>query len=160
MNTATNTLDSEQIGWLTNVIFAEENKSKPLVFISHQPITNNHHSNIYADTAHAIQDLLTAKHTEGWTIVGWFSGHIHADRIYQTDHTSNTEANDQTTVTLPWKTVTIRADNTAICRDADLVHDLADDDKSHAIDFVTINRDTRVVNLTRLGIGSDRDYTY
>lgn len=160
VNTATETLDSEQIAWLTDVIFAAENKSKTLVFASHQPITNNHHSNIYADTAHAIQNLLTTKINEGWNIVGWFSGHIHADRIYQTDHTSNAEANDQTTVSLPWKTVTIRADHTGLCRDEDLIHTPGNDDQSHAIDFVTINKSTRTVNLTRLGIGSDRSYIY
>ena len=159
-NTATNTLDTEQIEWLTNVIFAEENKPKHLVFISHQPITNNHHSNIYADTAHAIQNLLTEKINAGWKVAGWFSGHIHADRIYQTDHTSNTEANDQTTASLPWKTVTIRADHTGLCRDENLIHAISNDDQSHAIDFVTINKATRAVNITRLGIGSDRSFTY
>jgi hypothetical protein len=159
-NTATETLDSQQLAWLNDVVFKDSDKSLKLVFISHQPITNNHHSNIYADTAHAIQQLLTNKINAGWNVVGWFSGHIHADRIYQTDHTTNTEANDQSTVTLPWKTVTIRADHTGLCRDEDLIHTPADDNLSHAIDFVTINKSTRIVNLTRLGIGDDRNFTY
>ncbi|MBE6851057.1 MAG: hypothetical protein E7504_04875, partial [Ruminococcus sp.] len=160
VNTATETLDNEQINWLSDVVFKEFNKSKTLVFISHQPITNNYHSNIYADTAHAIQNLLTDKINDGWNVVGWFSGHIHADRIYQVDHTTNPEANDQITVSLPWKTVTIRADHTGLCRDEDLIHAIGNDDQSHAIDFVTINKDTRTVNITRLGIGEDRSFTY
>jgi hypothetical protein len=32
--------------------------------------------------------------------------------------------------------------------------------KNHAIDFITINKDKKTVNITRLGIGSDRSYTY
>lgn len=160
-NTASNTLDIEQIEWLANIVFNESDKSKTLVFVSHQPITNNFHSNIYADTAHAIQNLLIEKINEGWNVVGWFSGHIHADRIYQTDHTDNTEANDQTTVSLPWKTVTICSDHTGISRDDDMIRDIyADSAETHAIDFVTINKTERKVNITRLGIGEDREYSY
>lgn len=56
--------------------------------------------------------------------------------------------------------VTITSDFTTIAYDDATKHTVANDDQSHAIDFVTINRATRTVHLTRLGIGADRSYTY
>lgn len=56
--------------------------------------------------------------------------------------------------------VTITSDHTSIAYDDATKHTVANDDKSHAIDFVTINKTTRSVNITRLGIGEDRSYTY
>lgn len=162
VNTSTETLDSEQISWLENEAMVFDKSGWSLVFISHQPITNHYHSNIYAETATAIQTLLTnyanGNSTNKADIIGWFSGHIHADRIY-TGAASNT-TDDSVKNTLPWKTVTIRADHTGLCRDTNLTHTPANDDQSHAIDFVTINKSTRTVNITRLGIGNDRSYTY
>jgi hypothetical protein len=162
VNTTTETLDSEQISWLENEAMAFSESGWNLVFLSHQPITNHYHSNIYEDTANGIREALTnyvsGNDVNKADIVGWFAGHIHADRIY-TGVAANT-LDDSVKNTLPWKTVTIRADHTALCRDEDLTHTVADDDQSHAIDFVTINRKTRTVNLTRLGIGEDRSYSY
>ena len=162
VNTSIETLDTEQISWLENEAMVFDKSGWSLVFISHQPITNHYHSNIYAETATAIQTLLTnyANNSDTYKaeIVGWFSGHIHADRIY-TGAAANT-TDDSIKNTLPWKTVTIRADNTGLCRDEALKHTVANDDQSHAIDFVTINKTTRTVNITRLGIGNDRSYTY
>ena len=162
VNTTTEKLDSEQVDWLENEVLVFNEGGWSLAFISHQPITNHYHSNIYAETANAIQTLLTnyanSSDTNKAEIVGWFSGHIHADRIY-TGVASNT-SDDSVKNTLPWKTVTIRADHTGLCRDTNLTHTPSNDDQSHAIDFVTINKSTRTVNITRLGIGSDRSYTY
>ena len=162
INTSTETLDSAQINWLENEAMVFPTSGWNLVFISHQPITNHYHSNIYEDTANGIRNLvidyINSSKTNKANIVGWFAGHIHADRIY-TGVAANT-SDDSVKNTLPWKTITIRADNTSLCRDEDLKHTVANDDKSHAIDFVTINRNTRTVNLTRLGVGSDRSYTY
>ena len=61
---------------------------------------------------------------------------------------------------MPFKQVTITSDHTGISYDSATKHTVANDDKSHAIDFVTINKNTRTVNLTRLGIGEDRSYSY
>lgn len=162
VNTTAEKLDSEQVGWLENEVLAFDESGWSLVFISHQPITNHYHSNIYAETASAIQTLLTnyanGTSTNKADIIGWFAGHIHADRIY-TGAASNT-SDDSVKNTLPWKTVTIRADHTGLCRDTSLIHTVADDDQSHAIDFIVINKTTRTVNLIRLGIGNDRNYTY
>ena len=162
VNTTTEKLDSTQLEWLENKVMVFDESGWGLVFISHQPITNHYHSNIYAETASAIQTLLTnyanGSGSNKADIIGWFAGHIHCDRIY-TGVASNT-TDDSVKNTLAWKTVTIRADATNLCRDTDLVHTVANDDKSHAIDFVTINKTTRTVNITRLGIGSDRSYTY
>ena len=51
-------------------------------------------------------------------------------------------------------------DHTAIAYDDATKHAIGNDALSHAIDFVTINKNTRMVNITRLGIGNDRDYSY
>lgn len=162
VNTSTVTLDIEQINWLRDKAMVFDESGWSLVFISHQPITNHYHSNIHEDTASTIQSALTeyvnSSYTNKADIVGWFSGHIHADRIY-TGAAANT-TDDSVKNTLPWKTVTIRADATNLCRDENLAHTVANDDQSHAIDFVTINKATRTVNITRLGVGEDRSYTY
>ena len=162
VNTTTEKLDSTQLEWLENEAMVFDESGWGLVFISHQPITNHYHSNIYTETASAIQTLLTnyanGTSTNKADIVGWFAGHIHCDRIY-TGVASNT-TDDTVKNALPWKTVTIRADATNLCRDIDLAHTVANDDKSHAIDFVTINRKTRTVKITRLGIGEDREFTF
>ncbi len=57
-------------------------------------------------------------------------------------------------------TVTITSDHTEIAYDDATKHTVAEDAESHAIDFVTVNRSTRTVNITRLGIGADRSYSY
>ena len=161
-NTTTEKLDNTQLEWLENEAMVFDESGWGLVFISHQPITNHYHSNIYTETASAIQTLLTnyanGTNTNKADIVGWFAGHIHCDRIY-TGVASNT-SDDTVKNALPWKTVTVRADATNLCRDRDLAHTVANDDKSHAIDFVTINRKTRTVKITRLGIGEDREFTF
>jgi hypothetical protein len=68
---------------------------------------------------------------------------------------AGTEAGD-----LGFTQVIITSDHTGIAYDDATKHTIANDDKSHAIDFVTINKATRKVNITRLGIGNDRNYTY
>lgn len=155
-------VDEAQLKWLEEVALKFEESGWALVFISHQPITNNFHSNIA--NARQVQGILTAyingASSNKADVIGWFAGHIHRDRIYQCDHTGNVAADDTTTVDLPWKTVTITSDHTEIAYDDTTKHTVAEDDQSHAIDFVTVNRTTRTVNITRLGIGADRSYSY
>lgn len=151
-----------QRNWVQNKALQFNESGWAVVFVSHAPVTNNLHANI--SDAQTMQTLLTnyinGSSTNKADIVGWFSGHIHMDRIYKTDHTGNTKADDQTTSTLPWKTVTITSDHTSIAYDDATKHTVAEDDQSHAIDFVTINKNTKTVNITRLGIGNDRSYSY
>ena len=70
------------------------------------------------------------------------------------------------TTDLGFTQVIITSDHTGIAYNnddgtvSDTKHTPANDDKSHAIDFVTINKATRTVTITRLGVGSDRSYTY
>ena len=105
-----------------------------------------------------IKNHMGSTSTNKADIIGWYSGHIHRDRIY-TGIATNTSDDTQGTA-LGFTQVTISSDNTSIAYDDATKHTVANDDKSHAIDFVTINRKTRTVNLTRLGIGEDRSYTY
>lgn len=78
-------------------------------------------------------------------VIGYFSGHLHADRILDNG--------------LPFKFITITCDS-------DLSYDTNEDerisgtDNEHAIDFVTIDKSERKVYLTRLGVGSDREFSY
>ena len=164
-------IDSAQIDWLENKALSFDESGWAVVFIGHAPITNNFHSLI--SNAQAVQNIL-ANYINGSSsnkadVVGWFSGHIHRDRFYKCDATGNDQtdagnpvydASNPSTNTLPFMTVTITSDATNISYDASTKHTVANDDQSHAIDFITINKTTRTVNLTRLGIGEDRSYTY
>ena len=164
-------IDSAQIDWLENKALSFDESGWAVVFIGHAPITNNFHALI--SNAQAVQTLITnyinGSSVNKADVVGWFSGHIHRDRFYKCDATGNDQtdagnpvydASNPSTNTLPFMTVTITSDATNISYDDSTKHSIANDGKSHAIDFVTINKTTRTVNLTRLGIGEDRSYTY
>ena len=159
LNTNGGSVDDNQIAWLQNTALNFNEDGWAVCIISHQPITNNYHANI--SNAQEVQEIISTFISNGNAdVIGWFSGHIHRDRIYCTDHTGNTDADDQDTVTLPFKTITITSDHTGIAYDDSTKHTVSADDQSHAIDFVTINRNSRTVNITRLGIGADRSFTY
>ena len=78
-------------------------------------------------------------------IAGFFCGHEHKDQILGD------------IMACPVITIT---------SDANLSYDETEEarvmgtDKEHALDFVTIDLDSRTVQLTRLGVGSDRSYSY
>lgn len=78
-------------------------------------------------------------------IAGFFCGHCHVDTINTGD--------------LPFPVITITSDG-------DISYDGAEEnrvlgtDNEHAIDFVTINKVTQSVTLTRLGVGASRAYSY
>ena len=162
LNSNNSGFDTAQILWLQNTALQFSESGWAVVFISHHPVTNNFHSNLR--NAKQMQECLcsyiSSTGNNKAEIIGWFSGHIHRDRIYQCDHTDSPDADDTTTATLPWKTITITSDNTAISYDTATKHTPASDNLSHAIDFVTINRNTGTVHLTRLGIGDDRSFIY
>ena len=166
MNTNGGSVDNTQIAWVQNTALSFNESGWAVVFISHQPICNAYHSGI--TNAGAVISAVTSKaNTNNIPIIGWFSGHVHRDRIYTKLLTGGNGSNAGTATTdLGFTQVIITSDHTNIAYEnddgtaSDTKHPIANDDQSHAIDFVTINKATRTVNLTRLGIGSDRSYTY
>ena len=160
LDTNDSQVETEQISWLQNTALSFNESGWAVVFISHQPISNHYHALI--NNAEAVRTVVTnyinGSSANKADVVGWYSGHIHRDRIY-TGVAANTE-DDSIGAAMPFKQVTITSDHTGIAYDDATKHTVANDDQSHAIDFVTINKSTRTVNLTRLGIGSDRSYTY
>lgn len=154
------TFDSTQLTWLQNTALSFNESGWAVVFISHQPISNHYHAliNNAEEVRTVVADYINGTATNKADVVGWFSGHIHRDRIYTgiaTNTTDDTEGD-----AMGFTQVTITSDHTGIAYDDATKHTVASDDQSHAIDFVTINKTARTVNLTRLGIGSDRSYTY
>ena len=162
LNTNGGSIDDTQVEWLENEALEFDESGWIVVLIGHAPITNNFHANIKnaAEVQEIIEDYIESDDELHADIVGWWSGHVHRDRIYQTDHTDNTKGDDQITATLPWHTVVITSDHTAIAYEDATKHAIDKSDNSHAIDFVTINKTSKEVNITRLGIGNDRRFTY
>jgi hypothetical protein len=155
-----NNIEAEQLSWLQNTALSFNESGWAVVFISHQPISNHYHANISnaSEVISAVSAYINGSSANKAVVVGWFSGHIHRDRIYTGVAVNTTD--DSIGTAIPFKQVTITSDHTSIAYDDTTKHTVANDDKSHAIDFVTINKSTRTVNITRLGIGNDRSYTY
>ena len=153
-------VDSTQLEWMQNTALSFSESGWAVVFISHQPISNHYHANISnaEEVRTVVSNYISGSATNKADIIGWYSGHIHRDRIYTGVAVNRTD--DSIGAEMPFTQVTITSDHTGIAYDAATKHPVANDDLSHAIDFVTINRNTRIVNLTRLGIGNDRSYTY
>lgn len=153
-------IGQEQLDWLENKALSFNESGWAVVFISHQPISNHYHA--YVDDAEAARSIvkgyINGTSNNKADVVGWFSGHIHRDRIY-TGVALNT-SDDSEGEPMGFTQITITSDATNISYDDETKQAIKADDKSHAIDFVTINKQTRTVNITRLGIGSDRAYTY
>ena len=78
-------------------------------------------------------------------IVGFYCGHCHIDTINQGS--------------LPYPVITITSDGNIPYDDAEEARIMGTDNE-HAIDFVTINKVTQAVTLTRLGVGASRAYSY
>lgn len=152
LNTNGNRVDDIQIAWFRDVAL-KVNEGWAVVIISHHPISNHYHANI--SNAAAVRAIVIESGAE---VIGWFSGHIHRDRIYNGAalNTSDDSIGDD----MGFKQITITSDATNIAYEDTTRHPIAEDALSHAIDFVTINRDTKTVNLTRLGIGNNRVYNY
>lgn len=160
LDTNDGTVETEQLTWLENTALSFNESGWAVVLVSHQPLSNHYHALI--NNAEAIRTIIrnyiNSTDANKASIVGCFSGHIHRDRIY-TGAATNTSGDAQGTA-MGFTQVTITSDNTSIAYDDTTKYPVANDDKSHAIDFVTINKVTRTVNLTRLGIGNDRSYNY
>ena len=160
LDTNDGTVEGEQLNWLQNMALSFNESGWGVVFISHQPISNHYHALI--SNAEAIRTIvknyINGTDANKADVIGWYSGHIHRDRIYTGVATNTTD--DTQGEAMGFTQVTITSDHTSIAYDDSTKHTVANDNQSHAIDFVTINKSTRTVNLTRLGIGSDRSYTF
>lgn len=146
-------IDAVQLSWLQHTALSFNETGWGVVIISHHPISNHYHANV-TNAA----EVISVVNSAGVDIIGWYSGHIHRDRIYA--GVSKNDTDDTVGDAMGFTQVTITSDHTGIAYDDATKHTVANDDQSHAIDFVTINKATRTVNLTRLGIGEDRSYTY
>ena len=164
LNTRKNELDEEQLAWFDETALEFSEPGWAVVIISHIPISNHYDGANIPNAADAV--AIVNAHQKSTSpnrpdIIGWFSGHIHRDRIFtgmSVNDTDDAEGNP-----LGFTQVTITSDHTAIAYpvgQSPTTHPIDSSDKSHAIDFVTVNRDTRTVSITRLGIGEDRGYTY
>lgn len=168
-----NTLDdAAQITWLQNVALHFDEDGWAVVLIGHQPVTEHYATviNGAAEARTALKNYINGSEAHKADVVGWWCGHVHRDRIFDgtaanpgyngsTDPETDAATGDPISEALPWKTVSIISDNTAIGYGG-VKHAIDNSDQSHAIDFVTINKGTRTVNLTRLGFGNDRSFTY
>lgn len=167
-----NTLDTAQITWMQNVALQFDEEGWAVVLIGHQPVTEHYATAINgaAEARIALKNYIAGVSANKADVVGWWCGHIHRDRIFEgiaANPGYNGSADTETDMTngdpiseaLPWKTVSIISDNTSLGYGG-VKHVIDNSDQSHAIDFVTINKKTRTVNLTRLGFGSDRSFTY
>lgn len=160
MDTNNAPVDDAQIAWVQNTALSFDESGWSVVFISHQPISNHYHAGI--TNAAAVVSAVTTKATaNNVPIIGWFSGHVHRDILATKLMSGGNGSNAGTEgASLGFTQVVITSDHTSIAYDDATKHTVANDDQSHAIDFVTINKATRTVNITRLGIGNDRSYTY
>ena len=147
------TIKQSQLDWLSNEALKFNEPGWAIVFFSHQPISNHGHANI--SNPKAMYDLLTTykngSDPNKADFIGWFSGHLHKDLEYDVGADGTA---------LPFHQVIISSDATNIAYDDATKHPLDASDQSHCIDFVTINRKSREVKITRLGIGNDRTYQY
>lgn len=160
MDTNNAPVDDAQIAWVQNTALSFSESGWSVVFISHQPISNHYHSGI-TNAAAVVSAVVSAANTNNVPIIGWFSGHVHRDIITTKRLTGGNGSNAGTEAgDLGFTQVIITSDHTGIAYDDATKHTIANDDQSHAIDFVTINKATRTVNITRLGIGEDRSYSY
>lgn len=182
----TNGFGAEQIKWLAEEALHFDHEGWNVVFISHAPLCNERHS--FLRDGGIVQEVLNAYKskakvtTTAWNggtvssaqvdsiegnkvpamtfdftnaktadLVGWFSGHIHTDAFWPTD--------SFTGAAMPLQVVTITGDMAEDYYTTSPVGDIASG-TGHAIDFVTVNTETKAVNLTRCGGGSDRSYSY
>lgn len=160
MDTNNAPVDDAQIAWVQNTALSFSESGWSVVFISHQPISNHYHSGI-SNAAAVVSAVVSTATSKSIPIIGWFSGHVHRDIISTKRLTGGNGSNAGTEAgDLGFTQVIITSDHTGIAYDDATKHTVANDDQSHAIDFVTINKTTRKVNLTRLGIGEDRGYSY
>ncbi len=163
----------EQILWLKDVLLSLPDGYE-VAFFSHSPISNNDHScirdarvvqgvlNAFVDGGFYEGSYSAAKNPENncsvsvefskpGKIIGWFSGHIHKDRIFYYDAHNESP--------LKFKCVTITSDANIPYDENEPERDM-NGSTGHAVDFVNVNKNTGEVFIKRLGVGSSRMYFY
>jgi hypothetical protein len=164
---------NEQLNWLFEVLSSLPDGYE-VVLMSHSPVSNTDHSNLrdaflaqgivnafieggtfegeYTQSVNpANNSSVSVSFSKKGNVIGWFSGHIHKDRIITSDAKNGNK--------LSFKTVTITSDANISYDEEEAERDM-NGDTSHAIDFVTVNKKTGDVFLFRLGVGNDRTYNY
>ncbi len=161
----------DQLSWLAEKALSFDEEGWAVVISAHTPPASAYESTIkvYRDHAvlHGILNAFLNKTTYSGTygtqgkwsyvsincdftnkhtgeIIGIFCGHVHKDTIVKDE--------------LPYPIITITSDSNMSSADPETR--VYGTDNEHAIDFITVNRKTKLVNLTRLGIGSNRVYSY
>jgi hypothetical protein len=163
-------IDATQLAWLRDTALRIGENGWSVVIFSHCPISNHYHANVSnaAEVIAAVNACTSADGSDGKpAMIGWFSGHIHRDRIY-TGMAVNS-ADDSEGTPLGFTQVTITSDANLDydwlpsggqpTTRPDLTRDM-NGDTSHAIDFVTVNTERGEVYITRLGMGTNRSYRY
>lgn len=168
----TEIIDAVQLDWLQSTALSFGESGWGVVIFSHCPIANPYHANVSnaAEVIAAVNACTDASGADNKPVmIGWFSGHIHRDRMITSLLVNGEDIppyiGDPSTP-LGFTQITITSDNTSIAYEDDdgtaseTKHAVDGSIHSHAIDFVTINRATGEVHLTRLGIGESRSYFY
>lgn len=146
-------IDGTQLSWLRNTALSVNQEGWEAVIISHHPISNHYHANVTNAS-----EIISAVNGSDVKIIGWFSGHIHRDRMYTGVSVNDTD--DTEGEPLGFTQITVTSDNTSIAYDDATKHTTDSGNKSHAVDFVTVNKNEKTVKITRLGIGNNREFSY
>ena len=170
-------IDAAQLAWLENVALNVSEEGWGVVIFSHAPVASPYHTR-FANAAEVIELVNAHTHPDGMdgkpAMIGWFSGHVHRDRLYTSLMSGGNDKAPGTPVRdLGFTQVVITSDRTDVAYDNDDGTDSATNHPvdgscscegecvmNHAVDFVTVNKDTGEVYITRLGIGEDRCYTF
>lgn len=140
-------LGTVQLDWLENVALSVES-GWDVVIATHVPPTaetingRTDYLSLYGDDGNLFRSIVNNTTAN---VIAIFCGHCHVDAIVTGD------------LTCPIITITC-AINTPY--DGTAADRVAGTDTETAIDIVSINKATRTINMTRLGIGNDRSCTY
>ena len=132
---------TEQLDWLENVALAV-NEGWGVVVAFHIPPISAYASQYVSEDYTRVRSIIT---TAADRMIAVFCGHMHRDIAYTDD------------LPCPIVVVTCAADSTYDSTEADRTAGTATET---AIDIVSINRATKTIHTTRLGVGSDREVSY
>ena len=135
------TFGSEQLSWLENTALSVEDGWSVVVCVHAPPIAS--YSGLFSGNDYTeVRRVITESAAD---IIAVFTGHMHLDNVVTGD------------LPCPVLTVTCASNTPYDGTEADRV---AGTDQETALDVVTINKETRTINCTRVGAGSDREISY
>lgn len=132
---------AEQLDWLENVALAVD-EGWGVVVAMHTPPISAYASQYTSEDYTRVRSIITAAADR---MIAVFCGHMHRDIAYTDD------------LPCPIVVITCAADSTYDSTEADRTAGTATET---AIDIVSINRATKTIHTTRLGVGSDRSVSY